>query len=564
MNFAAGSSLQEAIRQAEAAMPRLLQAQITDPASPNCGAVLYGDTGLPYLPTGLLATAIPLVACPESRHYRDRAFEERITLAARACLRLQEPDGTVSMLDCNFHSPPDTAFVIEALGPALELVRRTPLPDLAAATAPLAEFIARAGPALLTGGIHTPNHRWVMVAALAWLHRLNGRGEYVARAEAWLAEGFDITADGEWTERSNAIYNVVCASALITAALLLERPALLDPVRRNLRRMVHFVHPDGELVTETSHRQDAGERFSLGRYYRAYRFLAAIDGDGTFAAVADWARSLGGACSLLDELLYPELTAVDIQRAPLPERYAVQYGRADAYPDLPRTFHYEKPRHRYTPEAPVVRERRGNLSFTLLGEHPQFLSLRAGGARLVGVRVVPAYFGCGPFRFPAIAVENGRYVFEREWTAWYNGPLPPEARVASGIWAAMDHGRRPVDHRGRLAIRCEVAPRDDGFDLMVACTGAARCPLQVAFLFDPAGTFDPATGLQRTGDGSFLLTEGSATFRQAEDRLEVSGAQPSHRIAVLRGDEPRSGTLNLLINAVAPMQQTYAVRHRRG
>lgn len=144
-------------------------------------------------------------------------------------------------------------------------------------------------------------------------------------------------------------------------------------------------------------------------------------------------------------------------------------------------------------------------------------------------------------------------MLEREWTAWDNGPLPPEARVASGIWGAMDHARRPIDHRGRLAIRCEVTPRDDGFDLTVACTGVARCPLQVAFLFDPGGAFDLSPGLQRTGDGSFLLTEGSATFRQAEDCLEVSGSQPSHRIGVLRGDEPCSGTLNLLINAVAPM-----------
>lgn len=36
------------------------------------------------------------------------------------------------------------------------------------------------------------------------------------------------------------------------------------------------------------------------------------------------------------------MTAAGVPRAPLPKRYAVQYGRAHAYADLPRTFHYEK------------------------------------------------------------------------------------------------------------------------------------------------------------------------------------------------------------------------------
>ncbi|HEX6970639.1 MAG TPA: hypothetical protein VF234_00255 [Limnochordia bacterium] len=549
-----------AVEQAEAALPGLLEAQITDPSSPDLGAAFYGETGVPYLPTSLLATAIPLIACHRSRYHRDKQLAQRAQLAAEACLRRQEPDGTISMLDCNFHSPPDTAFVVEALGPALALMRRAGLPELEPASRALETFLARTGPALLTGGIHTPNHRWVMVAALAWLHRLFGDEAFVARAEEWLAEGFDITADGEWTERSNAIYNVVCASALTTAGLLLNRPELFEPVRRNLRRMVYFVHPDGEIVTETSHRQDAGERFSLSRYYRAYRFLAAIDRDPLFAAMADWARALGGTCSLLDELLYPELDAAGVPRAPLPERYAVQFGRAHAYPDLPRVFHYEKPRHRYTPEAPVVRERRSDVSLTVLGEHPHFLSFRAGEARLIGVRVIPAYFGCGPFRFPAIVAEDGRYVLEREWTAWYNGPLPREARIPSGRWAEMDHRRRPLDHSGRLLIRCEIVPRDDGFDLTVSASGPPRCPVQVAFLFDPAGAFEPTPSLQATDDGSFLLIEGSATFSQGRDRLVVSGARSSHRMAVLRGDEPRHGTRNLLINALTPMSETYTVR----
>lgn len=78
------------------------------------------------------------------------------------------------------------------------------------------------------------------------------------RAEQWLAEGMDITPDGEWTERSNGIYSAVSDIMLIHAARLLNRPELLDPVRLNLRMMVYLVHPTGEVVTDYSGRQDLG------------------------------------------------------------------------------------------------------------------------------------------------------------------------------------------------------------------------------------------------------------------------------------------------------------------
>ena len=116
---------------------------------------------------------------------------------------------------------------------------------------------------MLTGGCHTPNHRWVITAALALLYQIFEMPELVARADEWLAEGMDITADGEWTERSNGIYNHVSDIALYYTATLLGRPELLEYVRRNLRMMMYLVHPSGEVVTDYSGRQDFGQRSDL-------------------------------------------------------------------------------------------------------------------------------------------------------------------------------------------------------------------------------------------------------------------------------------------------------------
>src|SRR5208282_5579772 len=74
--------------------------------------------------------------------------------------------------------------------------------------------------------------------------------------------------------------------ALLTTGRILDRPALFEPVRKNLETMIYFLHPSGEVVTDISRRQDRFQPATLRPYCLAYRFLARHDSNGRFATVA--------------------------------------------------------------------------------------------------------------------------------------------------------------------------------------------------------------------------------------------------------------------------------------
>ncbi len=112
-----------------------------------------------------LESLVAAYCCAESRWHRSAELIPLMERAAAQLVAAQHPDGTID--SGNLNSPPDTGFVLESACAALTVMRRLNDAKLGAASASVARFIQNATESQITGGVHTPNHRWVISASMA-------------------------------------------------------------------------------------------------------------------------------------------------------------------------------------------------------------------------------------------------------------------------------------------------------------------------------------------------------------------------------------------------------------
>ncbi|MCH5719094.1 hypothetical protein [Niabella hibiscisoli] len=239
-----------------------------------------------------IATLAAAYCEKESTLYHQAAVVEKLSILVKFLAAAQSEDGTVNV--GNLESPPDTAFLIEIVGPAATIMQKDKSSDLKLVQQQLKQVILKAGEGLVTGGIHTPNHRWVISAALAQVNHLYPNKKYLDRIDDWLGEGVFMDADGHYPERSG-IYSGVENAALITIARLTGKSDLYEPVRKNLAMYVYYIEANGDLVLNDSRRQDQYEfaAKTATLFYLQYRYMSILDGNKNFAAIAKMLEGTG-------------------------------------------------------------------------------------------------------------------------------------------------------------------------------------------------------------------------------------------------------------------------------
>jgi hypothetical protein len=514
-----------AVERNDAAVQSLLQSQITAAASPWRGSV-PDQVGLHSAgsASGVCEVLAASFVHPRSKFHRDAVLLDRIRLAAGFLERVQGPQGNIDLLTTNFNSPPDTGFVVHNVATAAAIGRRNGAPEIADTLRP---FLLKAGEGMAAGGVHTPNHRWVICAALAQINELFLDPRFLRRIDEWLAEGIDIDRDGQFTERSTLTYNIVTDRAFVVMAAKLQRPALLDPVRQNLGALTYLLHADGEVVTEISRRQDQYTRGGLAGYWFTLTYMAVADRDGVFATMA---RQAADGVRLSALLEYPELSQ------PLP-----------ASQPLPSDF------EKIFSEIGIARIRRGPLSATLaLGGSSRVLSLRYGDAVLEGVRFATSFFGKGQFVPLTGAKEGSAYLFRQALEAPYYQPLA--RTITPDTWAPTRPERRQTEVN-RLEQSAEVTETTSGFRVRVKATGTTGVPLAVEIAFRDGGRLEGCTAVPGT-PGSYVLEGGSGIYRAGKNEIRFGPGGAPHRYVQLRGAEPKLPGESVYITGFTPFDQT--------
>lgn len=476
------------------------------------------------------ATLAASYCSPASNYYHSGLIVSKLDIITRLLAAQQSADGTVNI--GNLESPPDTAFLVELLTAGAHILRADNSKDIEPINSEIKTFLVKAGDGLVTGGVHTPNHRWVVSAALAKLNGLYPARKYVDRINQWLGEGVFIDSDGHYPERSS-IYSEVENSAFITMARLLNRPSLLEPVRKNLEMVWYYMEPGGDLVTTDSRRQDQYMNRNITGFYLQYRYMAIRDDNKKFAGIASLIEGMEGfEKEVLDKSLFHFLENTLLQKElPLPVSPSVNFEK------LFVTSH-------------LLRIRRDNRSATVFGgvdwplvigsgrsNSPNFYSFRKGKAVLKYMRLSVDFFSMGYFYSEGIKKEGNKYILHKKLKVPYYQPLPVGKRNSKGdyklspstdgrFWNKMDFENRPPSNIKNLETTISFTEAGNGNELEFRVMGLAGVRVTIELCFAEGGKL---SGVSEAGDDNSFLEKGFGEYESGGDAIRFGPGMMAHK-----------------------------------
>ena len=391
----------------------------------------------------------------------------------------------------NLVSPPDSGFTINDLCLAMELVGldRCSPEVMAVVKEPLMSIARKAAPAMLVGGIHTPNHRWEISSALVGLGVLLDDKRLIERAHQWLAEHIDIQSDGLYSERSPNYAAHVSNPCLIAMARRLRREDFLDIVNKSLKANALLMQPDGTLETMQSRRQDQFESYDPEPFLSQARLLANVKADADVVAFAHELseRDIDDPARHLTEMLIDERVC-----AVLPQVTVGHDASHDAGPrivdfldtKMSRALWFDGADGAAQPVRTATVYAGSDFDATYrvasgLANNASLMDYRTRELGVSALRLAPDFFDIGPLRPTTIRRTGMRWTAEESRTSGYYQPLEEEFIQGDGRYPMTYEGRFFAQmsfdkrHRDEMTLRStvDVELNDDGFAVRVHFDG---------------------------------------------------------------------------------------------
>ncbi|MEO5601361.1 MAG: hypothetical protein ABIR06_10575 [Cyclobacteriaceae bacterium] len=523
-------------------IPIELSKQLMEKDKEYYGAVYDADSVVSPIGTAhLIQTLMCSYVSRDSKFLESKDILERMTLAANGLMSLQHEDGTIDLLSTNFHSTPDLGFTIYPLALSYSIMVKNKQLSYGKFPSILKAYLLNAGKALSVGGIHTPNHRWVVACALASINDLFPNPSYRDRVEQWLAEKIDIDPDGQYNERSTAVYTPITNRSLIGIAHKMKYSYLYDVVRKNLDLTFFFVHSNGEIATESSNRQDKNIQSNMSGYYLAYNYMALLDKDSRYSGMVNYIQNTVP----VDQLGYMLPYFID-DSALLQE--------------LPESTPIPTSYHKYFKYSDMVRIREGEIDVSVITNNATFLTFFKGEAALEAVRLSSAFFGKGQFVSQQLEKKGDGYILSSIMDAPYHQPLPKEKLPGDlEAWGQVPRNEREQSEIQTLDTKIYVSEVKGKVSIKVTVDGPKNLPVTLELAFRKGGILKNV--IQKPGiDHAFLTRNGVyATYQKGSDSIKIGPGLAAHKWTQLRGALPKLAADCLYYTSYAPCEFEFTI-----
>ncbi|MFO7636710.1 MAG: hypothetical protein R6W96_05345 [Clostridia bacterium] len=546
------------VEYADKGIPALLKKQCLDVMSPEYGGFPEPRKGYtePSHGISVASTLAILYHNKDSAWHRNEELLDRALLACDYTLRKMHRDGTIDLVETNFHDATSVGFTIWNVSPAFRVMRKFSegTEKEALLETKFLEFMQRGADGMKNGGFHTPNHRWVMASAMALLSNDLGRPDLIPEIDLYINEGIDCNPDGEYSERSTGIYNVVNNKGLLVVAEELGRWELLEHVERNLYMMFTYLEPDDTILTINSRRQDFGKELYPFAYYENYLMAAHYLGNAHFAHLADYFLDMTNRYvkdkSPLSILRFPKPLALYMLNDKIRET------------ELEKTaFDMENYEHFYR-ESGIVRIRKGNISTTVLANNDVFFKLQNGNLS-VFARFAASFFGnYGRFIPESIEKTGNGYRLHYHSDRGYVRPLGKPGNVIKD--GRINTEGRDFTHMQEYDVTMDITPVEDGADIHISSKGVENLPCKLELIFPPDGYFDSEQAQFKASQGQHVMLKyGSFEYTRDDDVLRVEGAFGGNTAYHhdLRGSLPQeSNAFTVYFTDFSPTEKSVRIR----
>lgn len=529
----------------EAFAAQALRLQILNPSERDYGGFRCPEHWIcePLATANTLASLAVLYMTPDSQYYRDSELSNRLHLAMRFLTHSQRADGTIDgYARGEIRATPTMAETAHALFRAYRWLAREN--EHEALLQRIEGFLRKGLEAIKNKPVFTLHDCWVAAAALVEFDKQFADSAALGRAESYLQEGININSEGIYDDRS-PVYSMQSNAMLFTLAEKLNRPALLEYVRRSLNFLLYTFHPSGEMATEFSDHK--GEENGLPTGYSVWKNMSIIDHNGYYATAAD--LTLATYLRRIDNgLVRPNINHPNrhfkqegvsrfAMTADIGELLAIESERNnDSIDRLPLPRQYEE---KYV-QSNITRIRKDQMSLTIIGDKQTLFTFRNGEAIIDGFRIKYIYHGFRDYEPTGLAVDGQQYLTQNQVIQYVYKPTSTRREVI------------PLN----LRIFTEIELISDGLEFRITTEGESRIPLQLEFGLRKAGSLYIGEMMQDLSETDIIfLDKEPARIVNGTDEIEINGGITAHKIHSFDDDWTMNReTARLLITPITPYE----------